>query len=551
MTKDAQVTLFFHLRPQLVAVLRVSRRLQRQHVLVMAEQKLHRSFISRHLDDTEEQRTSVRKRNLLVLVLHYLEQQGLVKTAESLRAESTMKLEQYTLCDNIDLELILQEFETFQFVKFRKQPHITKKTESDVQGTQTNQTKTTKTRVAQTQGSQQSRSSSFSGSFRFKALHRLESGDEKLKSDSISLKGKLMADGSFCAENVSIDRRLGIQISSPTAPQLRLPHMTSAALGSDWLNLVDIISKDIYMESPNVFWKDIVGLDSAKRLIKEALVYPMKYPDIFSGIIGPWKGLLLFGPPGTGKTMLAKAVATECKTTFFNITASTLISKWRGESEKLVRVLFEMARQNSPSTIFLDELDALVGSRGQGIVSSEHEASRRMKSELLIQMDGLVHSKDLVFVLAASNAPWDLDLAVLRRLEKRILVPLPGKDARGALFHRFLAGPHGEKWPENAPDIDYDCISEAAEGYSGSDIRVACKEALMSRFRRALEEAERSDVSATAALSTTGEASSCPIALEPVTTSDVLEAVAQTRPTSHSMAAQYEAWHRNFGSALS
>lgn len=235
--------------------------------------------------------------------------------------------------------------------------------------------------------------------------------------------------------------------------------------------------------------------------------------------------------------MLAKAVATECKTTFFNITASTLISKWRGESEKLVRVLFEMARQNSPSTIFLDELDALVGGRGQGALSSEHEASRRMKSELLIQMDGLVHSKDLVFVLAASNAPWDLDLAVLRRLEKRILVPLPGRDARGALFHKFLAGPHGEKWPENMPDIDYDSISDAADGYSGSDIRVVCREALMSRFRQALEEAE--------------DGSRCSIALEPVTTGDVLEAIAQTRPTSHNVAARYEAWHREFGSSLS
>lgn len=243
----------------------------------MAEQKLHRSFIAKHLGETEEQKTSVRKRNLLVLILHYLEQQGLMKTAESLRSESAMKLEQYSLCDNVDLELILQEYETFQFVKFRKQPHVVKRADAESQGPLVNQTRTTRARIAQAQGSNQSSSGgSFSGSFCLKSLHCLESGDDKLKSDSISLKGKLMADGSFCAENLSIDRRLGIQISSPTAPQLRLPQMTSAALGSDWLSLVDIISKDIYMGSPNVYWKDIVGLDSAKRLIKEALVYPMK-----------------------------------------------------------------------------------------------------------------------------------------------------------------------------------------------------------------------------------------------------------------------------------
>ncbi|KAG0436634.1 hypothetical protein HPB47_017851 [Ixodes persulcatus] len=314
-----------------------------------------------------------------------------------------MKLDQYVLCDNIDLELILQEYETFQFVKFRKQPNIIRKPDGD---------------------------------------------------------------------------------------------------GLDTM--------DVYVDSPNVHWSDIVGLDSAKRLIKEALIYPMKYPDIFSGIMGPWKGLLLFGPPGTGKTMLAKAVATECKTTFFNITASTLVSKWRGESEKLVRVLFEMARHNSPSTIFLDELDALVGARG-ALVSSENEASRRMKSELLIQMDGLINSKDHVFVLATSNSPWDLDHAVLRRLEKRILVPLPGKDARAFLFHKFLAGQGGKDGRRGsslvAPDVDYGLVSE--------------------------------------------EDLSDHIAPEPVSTRDILDAVAQTKPTGKLLASRYETWHQEFGSSLS
>ncbi len=173
---------------------------------------------------------------------------------------------------------------------------------------------------------------------------------------------------------------------------------------SEWRELAQTISRDIYMQNPNVKWDDIIGLESAKRTIKEAVVYPIKYPLLFTGILSPWKGLLLYGPPGTGKTLLAKAVATECETTFFNISASSIVSKWRGDSEKLVRVLFEMARFYAPSTIFIDELESIMSIRSSS--GSEHEGSRRMKTELLVQMDGLAKSDDLVFLLAASNIPW-------------------------------------------------------------------------------------------------------------------------------------------------
>jgi len=212
---------------------------------------------------------------------------------------------------------------------------------------------------------------------------------------------------------------------------------------------------------------------------------PLKYPHYFEGILEPWKGILLFGPPGTGKTMLAKAVATECRTTFFNISASTIVSKWRGDSEKLVRVLFELARYHQPSTIFVDEVDSILSSRTG---SGEHEASRRMKTELLIQLDGLIKSKgERVFLLAASNLPWELDMALLRRLEKRILVPLPGEDSREAMLRYHLPPGPADSGKRAEEDVEFEAFSQALEGYSGSDIRLVCKEAAMKPLRRLMK----------------------------------------------------------------
>eukprot|EP01029_Cantina_marsupialis_P010972 TRINITY_DN246_c0_g1_i2.p1 TRINITY_DN246_c0_g1~~TRINITY_DN246_c0_g1_i2.p1 ORF type:complete len:406 (-),score=60.93 TRINITY_DN246_c0_g1_i2:205-1422(-) len=201
--------------------------------------------------------------------------------------------------------------------------------------------------------------------------------------------------------------------------------------------LAQIITMDIYQENPNVTWDDVVELEDAKRLLREAVVMPIKYPELFQGRLTPWKGILLFGSPGTGKTMLAKAVATECQTTFFNISMSTIISKWRGDSEKLVRVLFDLARFHAPSTIFIDEIDSIMGQRG-GTGGGEHEASRRMKTEILTQMDGLSNGSELVFVLAATNLPWELDMAMLRRLEKRVMIPPPGVLARETMLRNML-----------------------------------------------------------------------------------------------------------------
>ena len=131
-------------------------------------------------------------------------------------------------------------------------------------------------------------------------------------------------------------------------------------------DLARTISRDIYTSNPDVRFRDVSGLDEAKRLLREAVVMPVRFPQFFRGLLRPWRGVLLYGPPGTGKTMLAKAVATECGTTFFNISASSVVSKWRGDSEKLVRVLFELARHHAPSTVFMDELDAVMSARATG-----------------------------------------------------------------------------------------------------------------------------------------------------------------------------------------
>jgi katanin p60 ATPase-containing subunit A1 len=299
----------------------------------------------------------------------------------------------------------------------------------------------------------------------------------------------------------------------------------------EFRELAEIIQRDIYSEDPNVRWHDVAGHDDAIRLLKEAVVLPMRYPQLFSHIHAPWRGVLLYGPPGTGKTMLAKAVASECRTTFFNISASTIVSKWRGDSEKLVRVLFELARFHAPSTIFIDEIDAILSHRsGSDGAGNDHEGSRRMKTELLVQMDGLSKSQAQVFVLCASNLPWELDTALLRRLEKRIMVPLPNEAARLKMFKTYLPAEKADS------ALDYQTCAAQTSSYSGSDIAAICKEALMMPIRRILPilelEAPPDDEE---------------IVLSSVTVDDVVVAMGKVRPAGGQHAKRYATWHESHG----
>jgi SpoVK/Ycf46/Vps4 family AAA+-type ATPase len=213
------------------------------------------------------------------------------------------------------------------------------------------------------------------------------------------------------------------------------------------VNAARQILNDIVIRGDEVHWDDIAGLETAKKALKEAVVYPFLRPDLFMGLREPARGMLLFGPPGTGKTMLARAVATESKSTFFSVSASSLTSKWHGDSEKLVRALFGLAKTLAPSIIFVDEIDSLLSTRSSG---SEHEASRRSKTEFLIQWSDLqraaagreVDKKEgdasRVLVLAATNLPWDIDEAARRRFVRRQYIPLPENHVRGQQLRRLL-----------------------------------------------------------------------------------------------------------------
>ncbi len=263
-------------------------------------------------------------------------------------------------------------------------------------------------------------------------------------------------------------------------PQPTLPEYYFT--NSEYKELMEFITQHILVKTnPNtkpIKFDDIIGLEEAKQILKEVITLPLEFPQLFDNqeehpLISTWRGILLFGPSGTGKTLLAKAICNEMKQhiTFFNVTASSIISKWRGDSEKLIRILFEMANCYAPSILFFDEVDSVASKRNQ----LEHEASRRLKTELLVQLDGLIQYGQ-VFVIACSNTPWDLDMALLRRLEKRIFVDLPTQEHRRMLLHRLLHQYGGER-------LHYEQLAQNTQGYSSADLVLLCRECVMMQVR--------------------------------------------------------------------
>ena len=239
--------------------------------------------------------------------------------------------------------------------------------------------------------------------------------------------------------------------------------------------LAKVILDEVLDSSPGVAFDDIVGLKEAKQALREAIVMPAMRPDLFHGLRAPPKGILMFGPPGNGKTMLAKAIASECNCRFFNISASSLTSKWVGQAEKMVRALFAVAHELEPTVIFLDEVDSILSARS----ANENEASRRLKTEFLVQFDGVNTSAEArVVVVAATNRPQELDEAVIRRFTRRILIPLPDADARCAMVQQLLQGHKADLDPRSLR-----AFTASTSEYSASDLAALCKDAAMAPLR--------------------------------------------------------------------
>jgi transitional endoplasmic reticulum ATPase len=235
--------------------------------------------------------------------------------------------------------------------------------------------------------------------------------------------------------------------------------------------------REVYIEVPSVHWDEVGGLDEVKEALREAVEWPIKNPEIFTSMgITPPKGVLLYGPPGCGKTLLARVVATESEANFISIKGPEIFSKWVGESEKAIREIFRKARTASPAVIFLDEVDSIVPRRGGG---SDSGVSERVISQLLTELDGLEPLQNVV-VIAATNRPDIIDPALMRpgRFDRLIYIPPPDEKSRQQIIKIYT-----KKIPLN-PSANLDALNTGTKGFSGADIQALCNEAAMNAVRR-------------------------------------------------------------------
>ena len=304
-------------------------------------------------------------------------------------------------------------------------------------------------------------------------------------------------------------------------------------------DIVDRVVAEILETPTTIQWETIAGLEHAKAAVQELAVWPLMKPELFRGARAVPRGLLLFGPPGTGKTLIGRAVASQCGATFFSISASSLTSKWIGEGEKMVRALFAVAAACEPAVIFVDEIDSLLSARKS---DGEHESSRRMKTEFLVQMDGLGGDEGRMLLVGATNRPQELDDGARRRLAKQLYIPLPCAAARRAMVTNILRADASVAHALSDSDLDTICLK--TEGYSGSDMKHLTQEAARAPLRELFTRAAHAPPNPSAGIPPLPS----PSAMRPIKLADFKRASKQVRPSVTQADIEFhEKWNREHG----